>query len=300
MPAPLTLLAPAKVNLSLEVVGRRSDGYHEVRTILQAVGLCDEVRLHHADGLSLAVEPPGAAPVDGNLALDAANAQRDAAGVRAGARIELVKRIPAAAGLGGGSSDAAAALLGLRRLWRLALSDEALAEIAAPLGSDVPFFLRGGAALASGRGGDLEALPPPVEPYAVLLLASEPPGPSGKTARMYGLLERAHYSDGAVTREAACRLRAGEPVSSAVRNVFDAVAAQAHPGHEARLRAFEAAGARNPRLAGAGPSLFALVQDEAEAAAICDRLTGQGYDACAAPMLPAWGGEGLGAPGGGA
>lgn len=300
MSAPLTLLAPAKVNLSLEVLGRRSDGYHEVRTILQAVGLCDEVRLFPADSLSLAVEPPGAAPVDGNLALDAANSLRDAAGVRAGARIELVKRIPAAAGLGGGSSDAAAALLGLRRLWEIPMPNGALAEVAAVLGSDVPFFLRGGAALATGRGADLEALPSPCEPYVVLLLASDSPGMEAKTARMYGLLERAHYSDGAATREAARRLRAGEPVAPAVRNVFDAVAARAHPGHEARLRAFEAAGARNPRLAGAGPSLFALAQGEAEAAAISDRVTAQGYDARAVPTLAAWGGEGLGAPGGAA
>ena len=296
MPAPLTLLAPAKVNLSLEVLGRRADGYHEVRTILQAVGLCDEVRLSSADDLSLAVEPPGAAPVDGaNLALWAAIGLRRATDFPGGARIELVKRIPAAAGLGGGSSDAAAVLLGLRRLWGLALSDDALAEVAAVLGSDIPFFLRGGTASASGRGDELEPLPPPREPYAVLLLASDTPGAQAKTARMYGLLERAHYSDGAATGEVARRLSAGEPVSPAVRNVFDAVAAQAHPGHEARLRAFEAAGARNPCLAGAGPSLFALARDAAEATAIRDRLAAQGYDARAVPTLSAWGGEGLGA-----
>ncbi|MDE2766104.1 MAG: 4-(cytidine 5'-diphospho)-2-C-methyl-D-erythritol kinase [Chloroflexota bacterium] len=287
MSAVLTILAPAKVNLALEALGRRSDGYHEVRAVLQAVGLCDEVGLDPAAGLSLAVKPPGAAPVEGNLALDAAKALRDAAGVRAGARITLAKRIPAAAGLGGGSSDAAAVLLGLRRLWGISLPDEALAEVAASLGSDVPFFLRGGTALATGRGADLEALPPPVEAYAVLLLASDPPGPQAKTARLYGLLDAAHYSGGEATAEVARRLRAGEAVGAAEGNVFDAVAAQAHPGHDGRLRAFRDAGARNPCLAGAGPSLFALAGDAAEASAICERLTAQGYDACAAPVLSA-------------
>ena len=268
--------------------------------------MCDEVRLEPAAdlalgvepgaapavGVSLVVEPPGEAPVESNLVIEAARALRDAAGVRAGARITLVKRIPAAAGLGGGSSDAAAALLGLRRLWGLAVSDEALAEIAASLGSDVPFFLRGGTALATGRGADLEALPSPVEPYAVLLLASDPPGPQAKTARLYGLLDAAHYSGGEATAEVARRLRAGEAVGAAGRNVFDAVARRAHPGHDARLRAFREAGGRNLCLAGAGPSLFALARDAGEAAAVRDGLAAQGYEACAAPVLSAWGGGG--------
>ena len=288
--------------------------------------MCDEVRLEPAAdlalgveagaapavGVSLVVEPPGAAPVEGNLVIEAARALRDAVGARLGARAEagggacgqapegarvtLVKRIPAAGGLGGGSSDAAAVLLGLRRLWGLSISDEALAEIAASLGSDVPFFLRGGTALATGRGADLEALPSPVEPYAVLLLASDPPGPQAKTARLYGLLDAAHYSGGEATAEVARRLRAGEAVGAAGRNVFDAMAGRAHPGHEARLRAFEEAGGRNPRLAGAGPSLFALARDAGEAGAVRDRLAAQGYEACAAPVLSAWSGEGLAAP----
>ena len=295
MPLPLTILAPAKVNLSLEVLGRHPDGYHEVRAVLQAVGLFDELRLAPADDLSLVVEPPGAAPVEANLALEAAAALRSAARVHAGARVTLAKRIRAAAGLGGGSSDAAAALLGLRRLWRLPLPDEALAEVAAALGSDIPFFLRGGTALATGRGGDLHPLPPPAEPYAVLLLAADPPGSPAKTARLYSLIEPAHYSNGEATAEAVRRIRAGERIGPAVRNVFDAVAAHAHPGHEARRHAFESAGARNVCLAGAGPSLFALAQDAAEAAAIRDRLTAQGYDTRAVPMLPAWSGAGLSA-----
>ena len=159
----IRLQAPAKINLTLEVLGRRADGYHEVRTVLAAVDIADELELSEADGLALTVEPEGAVPVEDNLVLRAAALLRDAAPAGAGAAIVLHKRIPVAGGLGGGSSDAAAALLGLRRLWDLDLSDRTLAELAALLGADVPFFLRGGTALAAGRGEQLTVLPQPFE-----------------------------------------------------------------------------------------------------------------------------------------
>ena len=168
------LSAPAKVNLTFEALGRRADGYHEVRTVLHAVSLADEIAFAPADDLSLVAEPlvaepPGdgalssaaSAPTGGdNLVLRAARLLRREAGVTAGAAIRLRKRIPVAAGLGGGSSDAAATLRGLRRLWGLDLDADALRELAAQLGSDVPFFVTGGAALAEGRGERLTPLPP--------------------------------------------------------------------------------------------------------------------------------------------
>lgn len=163
------LSAPAKVNLTFEALGRRADGYHEVRTVLHAISLADEIAFAPADDLSLAVEPPekgafssaASAPAgDDNLVLRAARLLRREAGVKTGAAIRLRKRIPVAAGLGGGSSDAAAALRGLRRLWGLDLDADALRELAAQLGSDVPFFVTGGAALAEGRGERIMPLPP--------------------------------------------------------------------------------------------------------------------------------------------
>ena len=169
------LSAPAKVNLTFEALGRRADGYHEVRTVLHAISLADEVAFAPADELRLVVEPPVGAeaadaralsPVvsaptgDDNLVLRAARLLRREAGVTAGAAIRLRKRIPVAAGLGGGSSDAAATLRGLRRLWGLDLDADALRELAAQLGSDVPFFVTGGAALGEGRGERLTPLPP--------------------------------------------------------------------------------------------------------------------------------------------
>ena len=146
----LRLPAPAKVNLTFEVLGRRADGYHEVRTILQAISLADELAFEEADALTLTVEPAGAAPVEENLVLTAARLLQREVGVSGGAAIHLVKRIPTAGGLGGGSSDAATALLGLRRLWGLDLDAAALRALAARLGSDVPFFVSGGTALGEG------------------------------------------------------------------------------------------------------------------------------------------------------
>ena len=272
--------APAKINLALEVLGRRADGYHEVRTVLQAIDLADELRVSaHGDGgtgVELRVEPPGSAPVEGNLVLDAARLL--GADALPGASIALTKRIPAAAGLGGGSSDAAAALLALRRFHDLPMSDDDLAALAARLGSDVPFFLSGGTALGTGRGEQLSPLPPPVDRFAVVAWP-DAPEPENKTARMYRLLRPEHYTDGAATEEVARRLREGVSLDGALYNVFDTVAGEAHDGYEAMRERFVEAGARQPTLCGSGPAMFALAQDEAEGAAMAGRMESVGYRA---------------------
>src|SRR5438552_1268490 len=153
----LVLNAAAKVNLILEVLGKRDDGYHELVTVMQAVDLSDRVTREDSADLELTSSP--GVPADGrNLALRAATALREAAGVTRGARITLDKRIPVAAGLGGGSTDAAAVLLGLNRLWRLRWPVARLDEVATGLGMDVPFFLRGGTALGTGGGGGVGGL----------------------------------------------------------------------------------------------------------------------------------------------
>src|SRR2546421_8513852 len=154
----LVLNAAAKVNLILEVLGKRDDGYHELVTVMQAVDLSDRVTLEDADVLEL-TSSPGVPADGGNLALRAATALREAAGVTRGARITLDKRIPVTAGLGGGSTDAAAVLLGLNRLWRLRWPVARLGEGGGGVGVGVAFFLRGGAAPAAGRGGRGEPLP---------------------------------------------------------------------------------------------------------------------------------------------
>ena len=287
--------APAKINLTLEVLGRRGDGYHEVRTVLQAIDLADDLELTAPPpapssaplggkpGLTFNVEPKGAAPEEANLVLDAARLLE--VETRGDMAIRLVKRIPTAAGLGGGSSDAAAALLSLRRFYGLNVSDEMLSAIAAKLGSDVPFFLSGGTALATGRGEQLSPLPSPVECCAVAV-APNAPELVNKTARMYGLLGPEHYSEGAATAEAVRRLREGAPLDGALFNVFDAVASRAHDSYDAMRERFLAAGALQPTLCGSGPAMFALAHDEAEAAEIAARMETQGYKAFATCLLP--------------
>ncbi len=279
----IRLQAPAKINLSFEVRGRRADGYHEVRTVLAAIDLADELELAEADGLALAVEPEAVPPLEDNLVLRAARLLRDAAPAGAGVAMTLRKRIPVAAGLGGGSSDAAAALLGLRRLWDLDVSDGTLAELGALLGSDVPFFLRGGTALAAGHGEQLTPLPQPVERFAVVVAPEE--GGGDKTSRLYGMLGERHFSDGGRAAEVARRLRAGQPLEGALFNAFEAVAPAAYPSYEPLRSAFAEAGA-SALLAGAGPAMFALASDEAEAGAVRERLAARGYAAWAARLRP--------------
>jgi 4-diphosphocytidyl-2-C-methyl-D-erythritol kinase len=154
--------AAAKINLDLRILGRRPDGYHEVQTLLQTIDLTDEIRAIVAppDVLDLQVTPVGVVSSGSdNLMMRAAQALRRHTGVKAGAKLELAKRIPIGAGLGGGSSDAAAVLVLLDVLWGLHLQPFELQELAAEIGSDVPFFLTGGLALATGRGEIIRRLP---------------------------------------------------------------------------------------------------------------------------------------------
>jgi 4-diphosphocytidyl-2-C-methyl-D-erythritol kinase len=153
----LVLPAYAKINLGLRIIGKRDDGYHELETVLHQVNLGDTIEIQSVAGSMLRFECDDAAlPADeSNLCVRAALLMREKFGVRQGARIRLSKRIPYGAGLGGGSSDAAV-LLGLNRLWMLGLEVPVLQTLAAKLGSDVPFFILGGSALARGRGEIVE------------------------------------------------------------------------------------------------------------------------------------------------
>jgi 4-diphosphocytidyl-2-C-methyl-D-erythritol kinase len=177
--------APAKINLHLRVLGRRRDGFHEIQTLLQTIGLVDDLRASAAppDVLELRVHPAGIlSSGDDNLILRAAEALRQYAGAEAGARFELHKRIPIGAGLGGGSSNAAATLVLLDELWELHLGPAVLLDLAAGLGSDVPFFLTGGLAMATGRGEIVRPLPDLCD-YGVVVCA---PPIEVSTADVYG------------------------------------------------------------------------------------------------------------------
>ena len=184
--------------------------------------------------------------------------------------------IPIAAGLGGGSSDAAAALRSLNDLWALELSTTRLAELASQLGSDVPFFLRGGTALATGRGELLESLPTPEGQW--LVLVSPDIRLPGKTPALYGRLGPDDFTDGSETAKLADALRGGGVLpEECMANAFERVADDAFPGLDRHRNAMLEAGAERVHLSGSGPSLFALVRSKSAGDALRLRLGGLGY-----------------------
>jgi 4-diphosphocytidyl-2-C-methyl-D-erythritol kinase len=257
----LEVPAFAKINLTLEVLGRRDDGYHEVRTILQTVDLADWLDIQPAPALLVECDDTTLSG-EANLVWRAAVALAQRYGIEPKARIFIRKEIPAGMGLGGGSSDAAAALAALNRLWGLSLSREELAQVAADVGSDVPFFLWGGTALAEGRGERITPLRP-LAPVSVLLICPNVTIPN-KTARLYSRVTPAHYSNGGTTRRALKTLMAGQSVVDSIYNAFEEVAFQEFPGLGQLRRRIEELSVALPHLSGAGPALFCLPSSEEE------------------------------------
>lgn len=245
----------AKINLTLEVLGRRSDGYHEVRTILQTIDLADRLVVQPAASLQVECDDP-ALSGEANLVWKAATALAKGRGIVPKARISIHKNIPVAMGMGGGSSDAAASLAALNRLWDLRMAHAELAQVAAGLGSDVPFFLWGGTALAQGRGDEITPLP--TLPSTQLLLVCPADTIPQKTARLYSLLTPAHYNDGANTLRLVQVLQQHCFSSSLLSNVFEAVAFGAFPSLERLRQQLGRIAGAPPRLSGAGPALFCL------------------------------------------
>lgn len=269
--------AYAKVNLSLEILGRRADGFHEIVSVSQTISLADEVAVWPAAGLSLRTEPPVVGD-DENLVRRAAEALAAATGRRAEAGLRLRKRIPLAAGLGGGSSDAATTLRLLDRLWDTRLGDADLAAIAASLGSDVPLFLRGGTGLMRGRGDVIDPLPPVAPCWLVLVC----PGgaPADKTRALYRALSPDEWSDGGATRRLADRLRNRAPLGDAILvNGFDGAAARVYPAFDALRSRLATLVGRPFHLTGAGPTLYALFPEGGAADEAARRLLRSGLDA---------------------
>ena len=267
----LSIPAYAKINLSLEVIRRLDDGYHEVATILQTVDLADTVMLRPADGLTVTCDDTTLSG-EANIVWDAALALAMHAGVSPNAHITIEKRIPVAAGLGGGSADAAAALRGLNALWGLNLPDTELVSVAGSLGSDVPFLLTGGTALGAGRGDQLEPLPA-VETTRLLLVA--PGGTiSRKTPTLYGALTPDDYSDGEQTHRLAdsAALTAATLTSDSCRNVFTRAALEIFPGLNDVWERVAAVTKFLPCLSGAGPAFFCMPSDETEHAKVAAAL----------------------------
>jgi len=255
--------APAKINLALAVVGRRPDGYHDLRTLFQAVDLMDDLLVFPREEEGIELQVAGEIPVeagDSNLVARAGAllASRHAPG--RGARIHLTKRIPVGAGLGGGSSDAAAALLGLERVWGLRLDPAERARLALELGSDVPFFLVGGTARGEGRGERLTPLPSP--PCSAFLLAL--PEVSLSTGEVFAALRNGEggSSDGVGAAEAALRSGDLAGLRAHLVNDLEAPAFRLEPSLAGFRRALLDRGAPAVGLSGSGAALFVPLADE--------------------------------------
>ncbi len=266
----LSLAAPAKVNLFLRVLEKRPDGFHELETLFQAVDLADDVQVQVASGggISLDVEGPDLGPMEDNLAYRAAEAFLDAVRVSGSLLIRLKKRIPAGAGLGGGSSDAAAVLRLMNATYGDPLDSRELREVGTGLGSDVAFFLgESPLAIGRGRGEQLEAIAPLPEAQLVLAL----PLVHVATAEAYNELSSRGLG--------ATGPRLGDPpaswawVASLAHNDFQDVVAAEHPEVQAALEGLKAAGAEPTLLSGSGAACFGRFPHKGVATSTAEALT---------------------------
>ncbi|MGY1842307.1 4-(cytidine 5'-diphospho)-2-C-methyl-D-erythritol kinase [Modestobacter sp. SYSU DS0875] len=282
--------APAKINVHLGVGPLRPDGFHELETVFLAVSLFDTVTVRPGDGLSLSLRGEGSeagrgagtVPTDrGNLVWQAAELLARHAGVRPDAHLEIDKSIPAAAGLAGGSADAAAALVALDALWGTHATRGDLTRLAAELGSDVPFSLLGGVALGTGRGEQLSPVLARRRWDWVLGIA----GDGLSTPTVYRELD-ALRDAGAVpgsgaeagTEPVIAALRSGPPsaLAAVLGNDLQAPALRLRPELGRALRAASEAGARAALVSGSGPTVAALAEDEDAAVALAAELAGAG------------------------
>ncbi len=277
-PAAVTVRAFAKINLDLRVVGLLPDGYHEVRTVLQSVRLHDTLTFTTTRGrFVIECDAPGV-PVDArNLVWKAAalvhRAIRRRQGDPGGVRVTLTKRIPAEAGLGGGSSDAAATLLALTRLWQLDLDVPSLWRLGARLGADVPFFLAGGTVLGTGRGDDISPLSEP--PRVAVVIVKPPLGVSTPEAYRW-------FDEDGPARRAPGRRRLPPhwPAwAAAVRNDLEAPVVRRHPAVGKVVRSLTSLGAGYAAMSGSGSAVFGLFEDPEAARTAHAALTRRGWTA---------------------
>jgi len=256
----------AKINLALSVLGRRDDGYHEIRTVLQSIDLCDELVFESDSEIRLRCTGLDSVQPRDNLVFRAAESLRRATATRHGADIFLKKSVPSGAGLGGGSSNAAATLLALARLWGLSVPMDDLCRIAAQLGSDVPFFLTGGTALGVGRGQEIHPLPEwPETPLVVIY-----PGTAISTAEAYRSLKLELTSADAASRiERFCGQAARTSTAmTPLFNDFETSILPAYPAVREAREFLAEHGATAVLLSGSGSAVFGFFSDEESALAV--------------------------------
>jgi len=267
----------AKVNLHLEVFRRRSDGYHEIETVLQSIDLCDTMELELVDDGSITIEcDDKRIPTDErNLCHRAVVAMRRLAGPSLGAHIQLIKRIPHGAGLGGGSSNAGGVILGVARGLDLRVGIDELEKVAAEIGSDVPFMLHGGTMLGRGRGEILTPLTALTKGFFVIVK----PEITVSTASAY-----ANYSFGLTKHRPRLNLKTANAVlarfpevSLSFRNALEAAVCPAQPTIAGVLEELLSEGPCFASMSGSGSALFAIFESEKRAAEIADQFSVRGF-----------------------
>jgi len=259
---PVTLPSFAKVNLHLRVLGKREDGYHDIFTVFQTVSLHDTITFEESAGeIVLECDEPNVPTDIRNLVVKAANRIRDRYQVSKGAYIRIEKRIPMGGGLGGGSSNAAVALIGLTRLWGLNASVEDLEPIAADLGADVPFFLHGGTMIGEGLGTSLDQ----IAEFGAENMIIVTPDVHVSTAAAYEALRAESLTNAEANRILrVCRSEAESPdfLHSALRNDFETIVFAAFPEIGRAKQELVDLGARQVLMSGSGSSVFAIFDKE--------------------------------------
>lgn len=248
--------APAKINWFLQVLGMRDDGYHEILSLMQSIDLCDTLTFENSSGLELISDIP--LPLEENLVYRAALALRETVKTSKGARITLAKRIPLAAGLGGGSSDAATALVGLNSMWGLGLSVEELSNIGSRLGSDIPFFLNGPSAVVEGRGE--KVAPARIMRSCTLLLVKPPFGVSA--GRAYSEVRK--YADERLDAGAMIEALNGgdyKAFGNVLRNDLEGPVFKSHPELSAIKKRLLEKGAVLSLMSGSGSTVFGAFEN---------------------------------------
>jgi 4-diphosphocytidyl-2-C-methyl-D-erythritol kinase len=277
--------APAKINLLLDVLHKREDGYHEVEMIMTMVDLSDRLEMQELPRDTIIISSQaGYIPLDEkNLAFQAARLIKDRYDVKKGVYIHLDKKIPVAAGLAGGSSDAAATLRGLNRLWELNIPTAEMQRLGAELGSDVPFCVTGGTAVARGRGEKLESIEAP--PQCWVVLAKPPINVS--TSEIYGKLKAnqiaSHPSASDVLE--AIRLKRFDLLCERLGNVLEDVTLDLYPEVRHLKECMTRLGADGVLMSGSGPTVFGLVSKEAKLPRIYNGLRGFCKDVFAVRLL---------------
>lgn len=264
----------AKVNLSLEVLSLREDGYHEVATLLQTVNLSDDLYFEELPYIQVSCSIPELSGSN-NLVYKAATVLQEEFGYKFGAKVYIKKNIPVSMGLGGGSSDAAAALVGLNHLWGINVSRSTLEIIARRVGVDVAFFVTGGTALGIGRGDEINSINQPVNLWILLVCPNL--SISSKTSTLYSMVKPSLFTSGQITRDLSLFVSDPLRLTAGLFNAFEPLAFDVFDGLNEVADEMQRVGIESVHLSGTGPCLYGFVDNQQQGILIREQLVELGH-----------------------